>query len=214
MSKTTNIIILGIGGQGTLTMMEMLAIAAEEANEEVRVLSRVSLARLGGSGMCHVRIGPSSSPTIPVGEADILLTLEMSEVLRALPMACRGALAFINTFRRLPIAAGVAGIRYPTREQIEEALNEAGVTGIFVPEILPSPTNEIEGEQQSQSRINIIMLGVFCGYTQLLPRAVLENSIASRLPRFAEQNLRTFSAGWGFAESLRAQNIALTMRKS
>jgi indolepyruvate ferredoxin oxidoreductase, beta subunit len=208
MSKTTNIIMIGIGGQGTLTMMEMLAMAAEVAGEEVRVLSRVSLARLGGSGMCHVRLGPSFSPTIPVGEADILLTLEMSEILRALPMARRGALAFINTFRRLPIAAGVAGIHYPTREEIEEALNEAGVTGIFVPEILPSPTNEIEDEQQSNSRINIIMLGVLCSYTRLLPRAALENSITSRLPRFVEQNLRTFSAGWGFAEALRAQNIA------
>ena len=208
MSKTTNIIMAGIGGQGTLTMMEMLALAAEEANEEVRVLSRVSLARLGGSGMCHVRLGPSVSPAIPVGEADVLLTLEMSEVLRVLPMARRGALAFINTFRRLPIAAGVAGIHYPTREEIEVALNEAGVTGIFVPEILPLPSNEIEDGQQSNSRVNIVMLGVFCSYTQLLPRAVLENSIISRLPQFAEQNLRTFSAGWGFAESLRAQNMA------
>ena len=208
MSKTTNIIMIGIGGQGTLTMMEMLALAAEEANEEVRVLSRVSLARLGGSGMCHVRLGPSVSPAIPVGEADVLLTLEMSEVLRVLPMARRGALAFINTFRRLPIAAGVAGIRYPTREEIEVALDEAGVTGIFVPEMLPLPSNEIEDGQQSNSRVNIVMLGVFCSYTQLLPRAVLENSIISRLPQFAEQNLRTFSAGWGFAESLRAQNMA------
>jgi len=208
MSKTTNIIMIGIGGQGTLTMMEMLAMAAEEAGEEVRVLSRVSLARLGGSGMCHVRLGPSFSPAIPAGEADVLLTLEMSEVLRALPVARRGALAFINTFRRLPIAAGVAGIHYPKREEIEAALSEAGVTGIFVPEIFPSPKNEIEDEQQSNSRTNIIMLGVLCGYTQLLPRAALEHSIASRLPRFAEQNLRTFSAGWGFVETLRAQNIA------
>ena len=208
MSKTTNIIMIGIGGQGTLTMMEMLALAAEEAHEEVRVLSRVSLARLGGSGMCHVRLGPSISPAIPVGEADVLLTLEMSEILRVLPMSHRGALAFINTFHRLPIAAGVAGIHYPTREELEVALDEAGVTGIFVPEILPSPSGEIEDGQQSNRRINIIMLGVFCSYTRLLPRAVLENSIISRLPQFAEQNLRTFSAGWGFAESLRAQNMA------
>jgi indolepyruvate ferredoxin oxidoreductase beta subunit len=208
MSKTTNIIMVGIGGQGTLTMMEMLALAAEEANEEVRVLSRVSLARLGGSGMCHVRLGPSVSPAIPVGEADVLLTLEMSEILRVLPMARRGALAFINTFRRLPIAAGVAGIQYPKQEEIKVALDEAGVAGIFVPEILPSPSGEIEDGQQSNSRINIIMLGVFCSYTQLLPSAVLENAITSRLPQYAEQNLRTFSAGWGFAESLRAQNMA------
>src|SRR6516162_3376422 len=129
MSTTTNIIMIGIGGQGTLTMMEILAMAAEEAGEEIRVLSRVSLARLGGSGMCHVRLGPSISPAVPVGEADILLALEMSEVLRVLPMARSGALAFINLFRRLPIAAGVAGILYPTREEIEVALDEVGVTG-------------------------------------------------------------------------------------
>jgi indolepyruvate ferredoxin oxidoreductase beta subunit len=209
MSKTTNIIVIGIGGQGTLTMMEMLAMAAEEADEEVRVLSRVSLACLGGSGMCHVRLGPSISPAIPVGEADILLSLEMSEVLRALPMARRGALAFINTYRRLPIAAGVAGIHYPTQAEIEVALNEEGITDIFVPEILTSSTSEVKEEQQGDSRINIIMLGVLCGYTQLLPRSALEHSIISRLPRFAEQNLCTFSAGWGYAESLKAaQNIA------
>src|SRR5438105_14132343 len=86
-SGTTNIVLLGIGGQGTLTLMEMLAIAAEAAEEEVRVLSRVSLARLGGSGMCHVRIGACASPAIPAGEADILLALEMREVLRGLAMA-------------------------------------------------------------------------------------------------------------------------------
>src|SRR5947208_14515390 len=112
MSRTTNIILLGIGGQGTLTLMEMLALAAEASDEEVRVLSRVSLARLGGSGMCHVRIGPSASPAIPIGEADILLALELSEVLRALPMARRGALAFINTYRRLLAAVAVACLRY------------------------------------------------------------------------------------------------------
>src|SRR6266700_2908763 len=157
MSKTSNIVLVGIGGQGTLTLMEMLAMAAEEAGEEVRVLSRVSLARLGGSGMCHIRIGPAVSAAIPVGEADVLLVLEMSEVLRALPMARRGSLAFTDDSR----------------------------------------------QDQDDARINIIMLGVLCGYTQLLPRTTLEQSIAQRLPRFAEQNLRTFAAGWSFGEAQR-----------
>jgi indolepyruvate ferredoxin oxidoreductase beta subunit len=205
MSETTNIVMLGIGGQGTLTLMEMLAMAAEEAGEEVRVLSRVSLARLGGSGMCHVRLGPSASPAIPVGEADILLALEMSEVLRALPMARQGALAFINTYRRLPVAAGVAGIHYPTRLEIEAALKEAGISSIFVPENLPLSS---KGTDQADSRVNIIMLGVLCGYAQLLPRPALEHAIALRLPRFAGQNLRTFSTGWNFAEGLKSKNLA------
>jgi indolepyruvate ferredoxin oxidoreductase, beta subunit len=200
---TTNIILLGIGGQGTLTMMEMLAMAAEEAGEEVRVLSRVSLARLGGSGMCHVRLGPAASPAIPAGEAHILIALEMSEVLRALPMASEGALAFTNLYRRMPVAVGVSGLHYPTREEVEHALQAAGVTGIFVPEVLPLSTDGTE--QAGDSRVNILMLGVFVGYTNLLPRALLEQAIEQRLPRFAAENARAFAAGWHYGAALHAR---------
>jgi indolepyruvate ferredoxin oxidoreductase beta subunit len=202
-AKTTGIVLLGIGGQGTLTMMEMLALAAEKADEEVRVLSRVSLARLGGSAVCHIRLGPSSSPAIPVGEADILVALEMSEVLRALPMARQnqGALAFVNTYRRLPIAAGVAGIHYPTQAEMEEALQRHGVQSIFVPESLPLP--EESGAEEGDARINMLMLGALCGYTHLLPRPILEQAIRERMPHFAEQNLSTFDAAWRYVEALR-----------
>ncbi|HVB74764.1 MAG TPA: 2-oxoacid:acceptor oxidoreductase family protein [Ktedonobacteraceae bacterium] len=204
--KTTGIIMLGIGGQGTLTMMEMLAMAAEAAGEEVRVLSRVSLARLGGSGMCHVRLGPSASPAIPAGEADILIALEMNEILRALPMAREGALAFTSLYRRMPVVAGVTGLHYPTRAEVASALQEARVTGIFVPEVLPEPNSKLDPwQQQEDSRINILMLGVFAGYTHLLPRALLEQAIEQRLPRFALQNARTFAAGWNYGASLEAQ---------
>jgi len=208
---TTNIILLGIGGQGTLTMMEMLAMAAEEAGEEVRVLSRVSLARLGGSGMCHVRLGPSASPAIPAGEAHILIALEMSEVLRALPMASEGALAFTGLYRRMPVAVGVSGLHYPSRDEVEHALKEASVTGIFVPEILPAAGGEIDPEKAQKagdSRINIQMLGVFGGYTRLLPRALLEQAIEQRLPRFAAENARAFAAGWHYGVSLHAPKPA------
>jgi Pyruvate/2-oxoacid:ferredoxin oxidoreductase gamma subunit len=209
-SGTTNIVLLGIGGQGTLTLMEMLAMAAEVVGEEVRVLSRVSLARLGGSGMCHVRLGPSASPAIPTGEADILVSLEMSEVLRALPLARPGALAFTSTYRRLPIAAGVADLHYPTRDEIERALHEAGVTSLFIPEVLPtiatgdSPASEAAAgaSDMENSRINMIMLGVLAGYTHVLPRPAIEQAIAQRLPRYAGQNRQTFLAGWQYGESL------------
>ncbi len=197
---TTNIVVIGIGGQGALTMMEMLALAAEIAGQEVRVYSRVSLARLGGAGVCHVRLGPCSSPAIPVGEADILLTLEMSEVLRALPMARRGAQAFVNCYRRLPIAAGVAGTRYPEQEEIERALKERGVSSFFVPEHLPANFSTAEQFRQAE-RVNMIMLGVLCGATELLPRPALEEALVLRLPQLAERNMQTFDAGWRFAKT-------------
>ncbi len=138
MTQTTNIVLLGVGGQGALTMMEMLAMAAEQADEEVRVLSRVSLGRLGGSGICHVRLGPSASATIPAGKADFLVALEMNEILRALPLARKGATAFINTYRRLPLTAGLARKSYPTCTEIEEALQAHGVHTVFVPPLTSS----------------------------------------------------------------------------
>ena len=201
MSKkaTTNLVMIGIGGQGALTMMEMLALAAEIAEQEVRVLSRVSLARLGGAGVCHVRLGPCSSPAIPAGEADILLTLEMSEVLRALPMARRGARAFVNRYRRLPIAAGVAGTHYPTQAEIKQALTERGVSSLFVPEHLSVDFHQNEAAWQAE-RINMTMLGVLCGATELLPLAAIEEAIALRLPDLAAQNRLNFHAGWRFAK--------------
>ncbi|HEY6542927.1 MAG TPA: 2-oxoacid:acceptor oxidoreductase family protein, partial [Ktedonobacteraceae bacterium] len=170
-----------------------------------RVLSRVSLARLGGSGMCHVRLGPSASPAIPAREADILIALELSEVLRALPLAAQGSLAFTSLYRRMPVAAGVNGLTYPTREEIGQTLQEAGVIGIFVPEVLLSPMDG--AKQAGDSRVNILMLGVFAGYTNLLPRALLEQAIEQRLPRFTAQNLQTFEAGWNYGASLLASSL-------
>ena len=121
-------------------------------------------------------------------------------MLRALPMAGQGALAFTNLYRRMPVAAGVNDLHYPTREEVEHALHEAGVTAIFVPELLPpSP-----GGQAGDSRVNILMLGVFAGYTNLLPRPLLEQAIEQRLPRFAVENARTFVAGWNYGASLHA----------
>lgn len=197
--QITNLVIIGIGGQGALTMMEMLALAAEIADREVRVLSRVSLARLGGAGVCHVRLGACSSSAIPVGEADILLTLEMSEVLRALPMARRGARAFVNSYRRLPVAAGVAGVPYPSQAEIERTLAQRGVNSLFVPEQLPRDLYAHEQAWQA-GRVNMAMLGVLCGATELLPRPALEEAIKLRLPHLADQNKQIFDAGWRFAK--------------
>ncbi len=67
---------------------------------------------------------------------------------------------------------------------------------------------EANEDQQHNSRINIIMLGVFAGYTHLLPCSLLEQAIAQRLPRFAEQNMHTFHAGWNYGECMKSRQSA------
>jgi Pyruvate/2-oxoacid:ferredoxin oxidoreductase gamma subunit len=200
--RTTNILIVGVGGQGNRTLMNIIAHAMLAAGEDVRILSSTSLGRLGGPITCHIRIGPAVSATIPTGEADILVALEMNEALRVLPMMRRGALAFIYTYRRLPIIAGINGMRYPSVDEIERASAARDVTSIFVPELLSSLTDTDLRGIPITSYPNSIMLGVLCGYTGLFPCSFVEQSLCQCIPECAEQNCRALAIGWRYGERL------------
>jgi indolepyruvate ferredoxin oxidoreductase beta subunit len=199
-SKATNIIISGVGGQGNRTLMKIIASSALADNKEVRVLSSGSLGRLGGSITCHIRLGPSSSASIPAGEGDILVALEMNEALRALPMMQREALAFIHTYRRIPITAGIRGTHYPSVQEIEQVGMDKSIKSIFVPETLFSSENTVQ-EKSFTEPANMVMLGTFCSYTQVLPRSLVEQSLRQYLPpHSALQNLHAFATGWQYGE--------------
>jgi indolepyruvate ferredoxin oxidoreductase beta subunit len=201
--KTTNILIAGVGGQGNRTLMKLIASAALEAHEDVRALSSTSLGRLGGPITCHIRIGSAVSATIPTGEADILVALEMNEALRALPMMRRGALAFIYTYCRLPILAGINDMHYPSIEEIAKVSRIKGITGIFVPECLSSLEGHVAEQGQYSVSANIIMLGILCGYTSLFPRSFVEQSLCQCLPEWAAQSSRALTIGWQYGKKLR-----------
>jgi indolepyruvate ferredoxin oxidoreductase beta subunit len=197
--KPTNIMIAGVGGQGNRTLMKIIASAALEDHNNVRVLSSGSLGRLGNSITCHIRLGPSVSATIPIGETDILVALEMNEALRAIPIMRQGSLAFIHTHRRIPIIAGIQGMDYPTMKEIGNLAASKVIKSIFVPESLFLLDNTIEHQST-----NSIMLGIFCSYTELFPRSLVEQALCQCLPpQFTQQNLHTFAIGWQHGERLR-----------
>jgi len=200
--KITNLLIAGVGGQGNRTLMNIIAHAALAAEQEVCTLASTSLGRLSGPISCHIRIGPAVSATIPKGEADILLALEMNEALRTLPMMHYGALAFIYTHRRLPIIAGINGMHYPHIDEIEKAGTTRGITSILVPESLSSLENHVTEQGQYNVSANIIMLGILCGYTGLLPRPLVEQSLRQHLPDSVAKNLHAFGIGWRYGEKV------------
>jgi indolepyruvate ferredoxin oxidoreductase beta subunit len=182
--------------------MKLIADNVLEAQEEVRVLSSTSLGRLGGPITCHIRIGSAMSATIPMGEADILVALEMNEALRALPMMRRGALAFIYTYCRLPIIAGINDMHYPSIDEIAKVSMAKGITDIFVPEFLTSSEGHVAEQGQYSVSANIIMLGVLCGYTGLFPRSFVEQSLCQCLLGCTEQNSRILAIGWQYGKKL------------
>jgi indolepyruvate ferredoxin oxidoreductase beta subunit len=199
--KNTEIIIAGVGGQGNRTLMNIIAHAALAAEQEVCALSSTSLGRLGGPITCHIRIGPAVSAAIPKGEADILVALEMNEALRTLPMMRHGAIAFIYTYRRLPIIAGINNMHSPSIDEIEKACTIRGITSIFVPQSLSSFEYHIAEQGQYSISANVIMLGVLCGYTGLLPRPLVEQALCQYLSDCRAQNLHVLAIGWQYGET-------------
>ena len=90
--KVWNVLLVGVGGQGVVLASDILAAAALEAGWDVKKSEIHGMSQRGGSVFSHVRFGPQvHSPTIPVGEVDVLASLERIEVLRWAGWARPGA---------------------------------------------------------------------------------------------------------------------------
>lgn len=83
---TFNLMIAGIGGQGTVLASKLIAIAAMKKGYDVRTTETIGMAQRGGSVFGHVRIGENIfSPIIPLGKADAIIAFEPAEAVRQLP---------------------------------------------------------------------------------------------------------------------------------
>ena len=97
-----NVLIVGVGGQGVIMVSKALASLAQSKGYEVKQSEVHGMAKRGGSVFSHVRFGPQVwSPTIPKGEADILVALEWAEGLRWLSYLKPEAGIFICDTKRI-----------------------------------------------------------------------------------------------------------------
>jgi len=102
MSEPVNVLIVGVGGQGVIMVSKALAWLAQSRGLEVKQSEVHGMAKRGGSVFSHVRFGEQVwSPTIPRGEADILVALEWAEGLRWLPFLKPEAGIFICDTKRI-----------------------------------------------------------------------------------------------------------------
>ena len=102
MSAPVNVLIVGVGGQGVILVSKVLAALAQARGLAVKQSEVHGMAKRGGSVFSHVRFGEQVySPTIPHGEADVLVALEWAEGLRWLPFLKPGAGIFICDTKRI-----------------------------------------------------------------------------------------------------------------
>ena len=102
MARPTNVLVVGVGGQGVLMISKVLAQVCARRGLEVKQSEVHGMAKRGGVVFSHVRFGRRVwSPTIPRGEADVVVALEWAEGLRWLPYLNPDRGTFLVDTRRI-----------------------------------------------------------------------------------------------------------------
>ena len=185
-----DILICGVGGQGTVLASKIIAAAAMEEGSPVHSAETIGMAQRGGSVTSHVRIGGEAySPLIPFGGADMLLAFEPGEAVRNLRYLKKGGIAVVNTSAVKPVTESLKETGYDGNEMT--AYLKEKCSCIFV------NAEEVCRPFGSTKFFNIIMLGVAAGSGHLgLEKDTLLKQIEQRVPsRFLDVNLRAFQTG-------------------
>jgi indolepyruvate ferredoxin oxidoreductase beta subunit len=113
-SQITNILLVGVGGQGILLASEILAEACMLAGFDVKKSEIHGMSQRGGSVVSHVRFGEKvHSPVVPEGDGDILFGFELLETCRYLPLMKQGAKVVANNYRIPPPSVLLGQEVYP-----------------------------------------------------------------------------------------------------
>lgn len=184
-----DIFLIGVGGQGLLTIGELIAETAAALNLPVNFYPYKGMAQRGGLVKAQLRLGRTiGGPNIPPRGADLVIAMEVSEALRAVRILRPGGEFLLFGERWLPMAVMLGKVTYPTLETVLEPARAAGGHPVYLsPDALPA-----------HLPANLFVLGAAVGRTRLgnvLPADAVEEAIRHRWPRSPEQNLAAFRAG-------------------
>ena len=123
MSNTTNIMIVGVGGQGTLLTSRIIGKAAQAAGHDVKISEVHGMAQRGGSVVTFVRFGEKvSEPVVEEGQADVIIAFERLEALRYAHFLKKDGVLVVNDCRIDPMTVVIGAKEYP--ENILETLKK------------------------------------------------------------------------------------------
>ncbi|MBQ9065477.1 MAG: indolepyruvate oxidoreductase subunit beta [Blautia sp.] len=186
-----DIMICGVGGQGTVLASKIIAASAMEEGNTVHSAETIGMAQRGGSVTSHVRIGDRAySPLIPSGSADLILAFEPAEAVRNLKYLKKGGMAVVNRIPTKPVTESLHPSGYNGTEMIEYLQGKCDC--IFV------DADEVCASFGSTKFFNIIILGIAAGSGRLgIDKDTILAQIAKRVPaRFADINRRAFLKGY------------------
>jgi len=185
---TTNILIVGVGGQGIVLAGDVIGLAARLAGLEAKASEVHGMSQRGGSVVSEVRFGEQVfSPLIPPPGADFLLAFETLEGLRGLERLRPGGQAIISRQRIVPSSVTYGAGVYPddAEAQIQQTC----------PDTILLDALAIANEVGNPRAVNSVLMGVLAARCSL-PPACWEQALRQTVkPRFIDLNLAAFAKG-------------------
>ncbi len=188
----TNIMIVGVGGQGTLLASRILGNVAIKCGYDVKVSEVHGMSQRGGSVITYVKYGEKvNSPIIDLGEADVILAFEKLEAIRALPYLKIGGKIILNDREILPMPVITGAMKYPDGI-VEELSSKASVVAI--------DALKLSLEAGSQKAVNVVLIGVLARSMQIEKQVWIDVIEKTVPPKFLELNLKAFERGYNYAK--------------
>ncbi len=190
---TFDVYLVGVGGQGVLTIGDLITEAAVRKGIPVTFYPTKGMAQRGGAVRARLRLGREMvGPNIPERGADLVIAMELSESLKAVRFIRPGGDFLLFGHVWAPTAVMLGKAPYPTLDQVRDQVREAGGKMHYLdPEQLPLYENV-------PVPANVYVLGAALGHTglgEVLDSSDVGHAVESRWKRGAERNRLAFQAG-------------------
>lgn len=185
MKDTKSIMIVGVGGQGTLLASKLVGCLLTRKGFDVKVSEVHGMSQRGGSVVTYVRYGSRvDSPIIELGEADCILSFELLEAARYLPYLKEGGAIVVNSSRIDPMPVITGGAAYP--ENLLEKLEAKGIR------LVSCDALSLAEQAGGAKAVNVVLIGKLAremGFSQ----EDWEEAVRATVPeKFLEMNLEAF----------------------
>lgn len=188
MTDTKTIMLVGVGGQGTLLASRVLGNLLLQAGFDVKVSEVHGMSQRGGSVVTYIRWGSDvASPLVGEGEADYILAFELCEAARWAGCLKKDGVLIANTQKILPMPVITGAAKYP--EGVPETLRTVCNRPILLDALTPAL------EAGNSRAVNVVLLGVLSALLDFAPDAWQQALTASLKPALLPLNQRAFALG-------------------
>ncbi|MBQ5761457.1 MAG: indolepyruvate oxidoreductase subunit beta [Clostridia bacterium] len=189
-----NILIVGVGGQGTLLASKFLGAVAALIGKDVKVSEVHGMSQRGGSVVTCVKIGDNiHSPLIDEGQADIILAFEQLEAVRWIKYLKKGGTVITNIQKINPMPVVFGQTTYP--DKILDILADSDVT------LHALDAFSLAVESGTSKAVNIVLLGVLSRTLPEIPENIWQDGLNAVIPaKLLDVNTRAFEKGRNYIE--------------